>query len=120
MDDRPRQPGDPDAFPELNPTAETSLRLYEIAVLTRREVGGDPDAQSRLAVRREALTRFLLDQEQGFHAGHTYYGTMHYLSTEPTYAACRDTLLPLFRAASQGRDALRASLRDGASLAARP
>ena len=105
----------PAATPPLPLHVEAALRLLEIAALTRLAADSDADAgaeaPARLADRRDALAGLLAVQPDDFAIGWSFQGALHYLSTDPAFAPHRDSLLPLFEAAAQGRDALLGLLR---------
>ena len=105
----------PAATPPLPLHVEAALRLLEIAALTRLAADSDADAgaeaPARLADRRDALAGLLAAQPDDFAIGWSFQGALHYLSTDPAFAPHRDSLLPLFEAAAQGRDALLGLLR---------
>jgi hypothetical protein len=95
-----------DAFPKLEPRSEIALRLLELATLTRLAGEGAGYANDRLMARRRELGDFLASQPEEVLAGHTFWATVHYLETDSGYAPYRDTLLPMYLAAHEGRSAL--------------
>jgi len=102
--------------PTLEAGTEAALRLLEIAALTRlaaEEGSGESrdGLRAALANRRAELEAFLAAQPESFTITWSFRGTLNYLATAPAYSDYRDTLLPLFEAAGQGRDALLGRLR---------
>jgi tetratricopeptide (TPR) repeat protein len=95
----------------LDASTQVALRLLEIAALTKlvgEKVGHKTDDGSviALAARRAELEALLAAQPEDFTIAWSFRGTLNYLVTDQAYTKYRNTLVPLFEAAVQDRDAL--------------